>query len=53
MGLLGEMLRVLRDEYSDSDNEDVLYILSQLAKSSRFNLSVTFLSDAENKAVSS
>ncbi len=52
MELLGEMLQVLRDGYTANDTEHVLCILSQLSKSSRFGLSVTFLSVTEKKAVS-
>ncbi|XP_064404295.1 coiled-coil domain-containing protein 103-like isoform X1 [Halichondria panicea] len=51
MELLGEMLQVLRDGYTANDTEHVLCILSQLSKSSRFGLSVTFLSVTEKKAV--
>ncbi len=52
MGLLGELLQVLRDGYSAADSEQVLCILKQLSRSSRFSLSVTFLSEIEKQIVS-
>ena len=52
MGLLGEILQVLKDGLTADDSNDVLFILSQLSESSRFSLSVTFLSASERKAVS-
>lgn len=51
MGLLGEMLQVLKDEYSAADSEQILCILRALSQSSRFSLSVTFLSQTEKQTV--
>lgn len=51
MGLLGEFLLVLNQHFVDGDRDGVLEILGELSKSSRFNLSLTFLGMAEKKAV--
>lgn len=52
MGLLGEFLLTLNEAFQGSDSGEVVNILDQLAKTSRFSLSIKFLSKRERQAVS-
>ena len=52
MGLLGEFLVVLDDAFQDRDIDKAVSILDHLSKTSRFNLSIKFLSQKERCAVS-
>ena len=52
MGLLGEFLLALNEAFQESDIGEVVSILDHLSKTSRFNLSVKFLSQKERQAVS-
>ena len=52
MGLLGEFILALNEEFQESDAVEVISILDQLSRTSRFNLSVKFLSQKEQQAVS-
>ena len=51
MGLLGEFLLALNDAFQESDVAEVISILDHLSRTSRFNLSVDFLSQKEQQAV--
>lgn len=52
MGLLGEFLLALNDAFQESDIAEVISILEHLSKTSRFSLSVDFLGQKEQQAVS-
>ena len=52
MGLLGELLLALNEAFQESDIGEVVSILDHLSKTSRFNLSLKFLSQKERQAVS-
>lgn len=64
MGLLGEFLEVLNQCYpqaedtgkdaeaASKDTEAVMEVLTELSRSSRFGLAVTFLGSSEKRAVS-
>ena len=54
MGLLGEFLEVLNQCFSqtEDDSEAVVELLTELSRSSRFGLAMTFLGSSEKKAVS-
>lgn len=52
MGMLGEFLLALNDAFQDSDVSEVVNILDHLSKTSRFSLSIKFLSQKEQQAVS-
>lgn len=52
MGLLGEFVLALNDAFQESDTAEVIGILDHLSRTSRFNLSVNFLSQKEQQAVS-
>ena len=52
MGLLGEFVLALNDAFQESDTAEVISILDHLSGASRFNLSVDFLSQKEQQAVS-
>lgn len=52
MGLLGEILEALNASFLVEDANKIMDFLEILSKSSRFNLSLSFLSTAEKAAVS-
>ena len=52
MGLLGEFLLTLSGGFQDGDSGEVISILEHLSRTSRFNLSVKFLSQNERQSVS-
>ena len=51
MGLLGEMMVILNCCFVAEDRDVVMEILTVLSRSLRFSLSLTFLVQAERKAV--
>ena len=52
MGLLGEFLLALNGAFQESDVDEVISILDNLSRTSRFDLLVNFLSQREQQAVS-
>lgn len=52
MGFLGEFLFILHSCLDDRDTEDIFNILMQLSKTSRFDLSLKFLSEKEKTVTS-
>ena len=51
LGLLGKFLLSLNDAFQDSDVDEIVSILDHLSRTSRFSLSLQFLSQKEQKAV--
>jgi len=51
-GLLGEMMSVLSDGYSEADSGELLAVLEALSAANRFSLSLQFLDQSERTACS-